>query len=144
MYKEKAYGICLYKKEKNAIKILLCKSVLSKAKWGFLKGVQTQDETIEETAIREFKEESSILVKQSYLEEYYFQENEDKDIGIFLVNYKNIKSCESYFDKDKLKDKYLDKENSDVKFFDINDTPIIKKKQLNISLKIIDFFIHKY
>jgi len=144
MQKEKAYGICLYKKEKNNIKILLCKSVLSKDKWGFLKGVCIETETIEQTAIREFYEESSILVKQSYLEEYFFQENEYKDIGIFLVNYENIKNCEIYFNNNNLKDKYLDKENSDVKFYTIKDIPIIKKKQIEISSKIIDFLVNKY
>jgi 8-oxo-dGTP pyrophosphatase MutT (NUDIX family) len=143
MYKDKAYGICLYKKDKNNTKILLCKSVLSKNKWGFLKGVSLESETKEQTAIREFFEESSILVKQSYLEEYFFQENKDKDIGIFLVNYKNIKNINNYFDNDILKEKYLDKENSKVQFMNIKDIPQIKKKQINIASKIIDFLENK-
>ena len=143
MYKDKAYGICLYKKDKNNTKILLCKSVLSINKWGFLKGVSLESETKEQTAIREFFEESSILVKQSYLEEYFFQENKDKDIGIFLVNYKNIKNINNYFDNDILKEKYLDKENSKVQFMNIKDIPQIKKKQINIASKIIDFLENK-
>ena len=143
MYKEKAYGICLYKKEKNNTKILLCKSVLSNEKFGFLKGVEVQNETKEQTAVREFFEESSIKVKQSYLEEYFFQENETKDIGIFLVNYKNIKNIDNYFNENILKDKYLDKENSKVQFIEITQIPQIKKKQINIAFKIIDFLEHK-
>ena len=143
MYKEKAYGICLYKKEKNNTKILLCKSVLSNEKFGFLKGVEAQNETKEQTALREFFEESSIKVKESYLEEYFFQENKDKDIGIFLVNYKNIKNINNYFDNDILKEKYLDKENSKVQFMNIKDIPQIKKKQINIASKIIDFLENK-
>ena len=143
MYKEKAYGICLYKKEKNSTKILLCKSVLSNEKWGFLKGVELQNETKEQTALREFFEESSIKVKQSYLEEYFFQENDTKNIGIFLVNYKNIKNIDNYFNDNILKDKYLDKENSIVQFIEITQIPKIKKKQINIASKIIDFLKHK-
>ena len=139
MLKEKAYGICLYKKEKNGFEILLCKSILSKNKWGFLKGVELKNETIEQTAIREFYEESSILVKQSFLEEYFYQENEEKNIGIFLVNYKNIKNYATYFSNNTLKEKYLDKENSKVKFYNIKDIPTIKIKQINIASKIINF-----
>jgi 8-oxo-dGTP pyrophosphatase MutT (NUDIX family) len=141
--KIKAYGICLYKIKKNSIEILLCKSVLSKNKWGFLKGVSLEHETKEQTAIREFYEESSIKVKQNQLEEYFFQENKQKDIGIFLVNYKNIKNIDEYFFNDILKEKYLDKENSQIKFFDIKTNILIKQKQIHIYEKIVNFLAHK-
>jgi len=141
--KIKAYGICLYKKQNKNTEILLCKSILSKEKWGFIKGVALETETKEQTAIREFYEESSIKVKQSYLEEYFLQENEQKDIGIFLVNIKNIKNIDTFFDNNILKEKYLDKENSQIKFFDIKQEILIKKKQTQIYKKIIEFLEHK-
>ena len=143
MNKEKAYGICLYKINKNNIEVLLCKSILSKNKYGFVKGVELKNETKEQTAIREFQEESSIQVKQSYLEEYFFQENEQKDIGIFLVNYKNIKNIDDYFKNNILKEKYLDKENSNIEFFNLKKLPQIKKKQNKMASKICDFLASK-
>ena len=143
MKKIKAYGICLYKKQNKNTEILLCKSILSKEKWGFIKGVALETETKEQTAIREFYEESSIKVKQSYLEEYFLQENEQKDIGIFLVNIKNIKNVDTLFDNNILKEKYLDKENSQIKFFDIKKEILIKNKQTQIYKKIISFLEHK-
>jgi len=136
--KIKAYGICVYKKTKKSYEILLCKSILSKNKWGFLKGVQEKNETTKQTALREFYEESSLNVKDTYLEDFFIQENEFKDIGIYLVNYKNIKNIDKYFNNNELKEKYLCKENSEVKFFDINTIPEIKTKQNKISKKIIN------
>jgi 8-oxo-dGTP pyrophosphatase MutT (NUDIX family) len=142
--KIKAYGICIYKITNNKCEILLCKSINSQTKWGFLKGVELEYETKEQTAIREFYEESSILVKQSSLEEYFFQENETKDIGIFLVNYRNIKNIDNYFNNNILKEEYLNKENSKVMFYSINKQLPIKKKQIKIYQKITNFLKNKY
>ena len=129
MEKIKAYGICLYKCQKNSIKILLCKSVQSKNRWGFLKGVSKENEEVKDTAIREFREESSIKVDKEDLESFYIQKNELKNIGIYLVNYNNIKDVDKYFKDNVLFKEYLSSENSDVRFFDINSLPLIKKKQ---------------
>ena len=68
MSKSKAYGICIYKVENKSIKILLCKSVNSKEKWGFLKGIALKYEQHKRTAQREFFEESSIFVNMDYYE----------------------------------------------------------------------------
>ncbi|MEA3289063.1 MAG: NUDIX domain-containing protein [Campylobacterota bacterium] len=138
--KIKAYGIAIYKYEKDILKILLCKSVSSKERWGFLKGVQEKDETKAETAIRELYEESSISVKYEHLEKYFEQENEDKDIGIYLVNYDNITKYNHYFEDNKLLNHHLSWENSDVEFFTLDDIPKIKKKQKSIMKKIIEHF----
>ena len=138
-HKIKAYGICLYKNEPKGIKILLCKSVKSKNRWGFLKGVQDENESKKQTAIREFFEESGIKVEYKYLENYFEQINETKNIVIYLVNYKNVKKIEHNFINDKLLDHFLCWENSEVKFFDIDDVKDIKKKQINLVEDIIRY-----
>jgi len=138
--KIKAFGICLYKIEKDGIKILLCKSISSRNRWGCLKGVEKKGETDFQTALREFKEESSISVEKQYLEKYFEQKNEFKDIGIFLVNYNNIQNKHKYFNNGELEKKYLSWENSDVQFFNIKNLPEIKKKQINLVEDIIHYF----
>ncbi|MEA2017416.1 MAG: NUDIX domain-containing protein [Campylobacterota bacterium] len=135
----KAYGICLYKIEKNNIKVLLCKSVSSKDKWGFLKGVEERNETKEQTAIREFHEECGIKVEKKYLENYFEQKNETKDIGIYLVNYDNINNIEDFFVEEKLLSNYLSWENSSVKFFNTVKLPLIKTKQTKLIIDILKF-----
>lgn len=144
MSKSKAYGICIYKYENKSIKILLCKSVNSKEKWGFLKGIALRYEQHKRCAQREFFEESSIFVNMDYFEEYFDQINSDKDVGIWLVNYKNIEDAEDYFFDDVLGNNYLSKENSKVKFFDINELPKIRTKQIKIAKEIKSFLKKKY
>ena len=136
----KAYGICLYKIEKNNTKVLLCKSVASKDKWGFLKGVEEKNETKIQTALREFEEECGIKVDKKYLEKYFEQINSTKDIGIFLVNYDKINNIKSFFENGKLLNNYLSLENSSVKFFDIDNLPLIKDKQIHLTKEIVRFF----
>ena len=132
----KAYGVCLYKKTKKSTKILLCKSVKSNDRWGCLKGVALKDENKKDTAIREFTEESSIPMQKSHLEDFVFQKNELKDIGIYLVNANKLNNLEEFFHNDILHDAYLSWENSKVKFFDIKSLPLIKKKQEKIIQEI--------
>lgn len=139
MEKIKAYGICLYKFNKDSIKVLLCKSVNSKDRWGFLKGVSISNETSEETALREFEEECSIPVNREYLENFFIQKNELKNIGIYLVNSNKISNLSQYFDEDTLHTKNLSSENSDVKFFSIDNLPLIKKKQKYLTQEIVEF-----
>ncbi len=140
---DKAYGVALYKIENKKIKILLCKSVKSKDRWGFLKGVMQTGETPAQCAKREFFEESSINVDISLFEEYFEQKNSEKDIGVWLANAKNIKGLDKYFTEDRLLDKYLSWENSKVKFFTLNELPEIKKKQKILIYKIKDFLKNK-
>jgi len=135
----KAYGICLYKIEKNSTKVLLCKSVSSKERWGFLKGVEEKNETKEQTAIREFHEECGIKIDKKQLENYFDQINKIKDIGIYLVNYDKINNIESFFIDEKLLSNHLSWENSSVKFFNINKLPLIKNKQTNLTNNIVKY-----
>ena len=139
----KAYGIVPYIIGKNDIKILLCKSVASKDKWGCLKGSKTKDETAFECAKREFFEESSINVEIALFENYFEQINIDKDVGIWLVNSENIEDMDKYFNGDILKSNYLSWENSKVKFFSLNNLPRIKNKQLSLITEIKDFLQNK-
>ncbi|WP_320033333.1 NUDIX domain-containing protein [Halarcobacter sp.] len=143
MTKINAYGIVLYKIEKDSIKILLCKSVKSRDKWGCLKGMQVSNETPKECAKREFYEESSIKVETYLFEEYFEQKNDEKNVGVWLVNTVKIPNLRNYFFEDKLLDNYLSWENSKVKFFDLKDLPSIKKKQKHLLKQIKDFLQNK-
>lgn len=138
-----AYGVCLYKVEKNDIKILLCKSVSSLDKWGCLKGVKRKDEEPKECAKREFTEECSIPVHIKNFENYFEQCNLEKNIGIWLVNAKDIKHLKQYIVDDRLLGNFLSWENSKVKFFSIKDLPKIKQKQQYLIKDIKDFLQSK-
>lgn len=137
MSKNRAYGICIYKiEEDETVKILLCKSIKSKDKWGFLKGLVLRYEESKRCAQREFFEESSIFVEMDVFEEYFEQTNDEKDVGIWLVNANNVPDLDDYFYEDRLATNYLSWENSKVKFFDIKKLPKIRKKQKQIAKAI--------
>lgn len=144
MGKIKAYGVLPYKIEDKRIKILLCKSVKSLDKWGCLKGMQINNESSKECAKREFFEESSIKVETFLFEDYFEQKNSEKDVGIWLVNENKIENIQDYFLDDKLYDNYLSWENSKVKYFDLEDLPLIKKKQVKLISQIKDFLQNKH
>lgn len=139
----KAYGVVPYMVKGDDIKILLCRSIASKDKWGCLKGTKNRNETAYECAKREFLEESSINVEIALFEDYFEQINIDKDIGIWLVNSKNIEDIEKYFLNDTLKSNYLSWENSKVKFFSLDNLPRIKNKQETLIKEITDFLKSK-
>ncbi|MDD2895389.1 MAG: NUDIX domain-containing protein [Aliarcobacter sp.] len=139
----KSYGVVPYLVTNDNIKILLCKSVASKDKWGCLKGTKTSKESAYECAKREFLEESSIDVDIALFENYFEQINIDKDVGIWLVDANNIENFNKYFDNDTLKNNYLSWENSKVKFFSLNNLPRIKSKQINLIKEIKDFLKNK-
>ena len=139
----KAYGVVPYVVTKNDIKILLCKSVASKDKWGCLKGTKNSNESAYECAKREFFEESSISVEAALFEDYFEQINIDKDVGIWLVNGNNIENLDSFFVDDTLKKNFLSWENSKVKFFSLNNLPRIKNKQETLLKEITDFLRNK-
>ena len=139
----KAYGVVPYLVSKNDIKILLCKSVLSREKWGCLKGLKEKDENPYECAQRELFEESSIKVEIGLFEDYFEQINLEKDIGIWIVNASNIEGLKKMFFENKLKNNYLSWENSKVKFFSLKELPNIKKKQINLIKEIKSFLEDK-
>ena len=62
-----------------------------------------------------------------------------KNIGIYLVNYINIKDGNTYFNNGELYNKNLSLENTEVKFFDIKNLPLIKKKQTILTEEIIEY-----
>ena len=140
MTKVEAYGIVLYEYTDNCIKILLCKSVKSKNKWGCVKGVRLKNENVKETACREFLEESSIKVEKKNFEKYFEQINEEKNIGIWLVNAKYLKNLNKYFYEDKLLNNFLSWENQKIIFFALDNLPKIKNKQTFIIASIKDYF----
>ncbi|MFA9373771.1 MAG: NUDIX domain-containing protein, partial [Poseidonibacter sp.] len=121
----------------------LCKSVASKDKWGCLKGLKDKTETAYECAQRELFEESSIKVEIGLFEDYFEQINIEKDIGIWLVNARNIEGLEDMFLQNKLKENYLSWENSKVKFFSLDDLPNIRKKQKKLIKEIKGFLKSK-
>ncbi len=139
-----AYGVCLYRVDEDSIKVLLCKSISSLERWGCLKGVLSKKETPKECAKREFIEESSMPVSMDDFEEYFEQNNEDKDIGIWLVNAQKVRNLNRYIIDDKLLSNYLSWENSKVKFFSIDDLPKIKSKQQFLIKEITDFLRNKH
>lgn len=140
---KKTYGVVPYLVQNDDIKILLCKGIDSKNKWGCLKGTKFRNETAYACAQREFFEESSINVEIGLFEEYFEQLNLEKDVGIWLVNAKNIEGLDDFFFNGKLKSNYLSWENSQVKFFSLDDLPKIKKKQIKLINQIKDFLKSK-
>lgn len=137
MAKVKTYGICLYRQSKESHSVLLGKSFFND-KWGFLKGCIEPFETPRQAAQREFFEESGIFIETRFFEDYLYQENEQKDVGIYLVNAANIQKLEKYFENDCLKEIYQTSENENVKFFDIKKLPKIKSKQSKLIKKVIE------
>lgn len=109
--KEYSYGICPYFIEDNNIYIVLCKAN-KPDNYGFFKGKNETNESIYETAVREFKEEAGIQLNIKKLEDYFYTENKKKNIGIFLYE----------FHKSDLKKIIVDrKEIYSFDYFGIND-----------------------
>ena len=90
MPKEASYGICPYKVVNRSFCVLLNKTS-KKSHHNFFKGKSEKNETIKETAIREFKEETGVLLQERDLELCFFQSNKKKNIGIFLVDWASKK-----------------------------------------------------
>lgn len=143
MAREKAYGVCLYKEYNNSYKILLCQSIDNLNKWGFLKGTKRGNETPRKAAVREFMEESSIKIERKYLEHFFYQKNKNKDVGIFMLDGATVKNLDNFFDGDSLRKKYICMENENVHFFDIEELPKIKKKQIVVMKKVVDILKEK-
>jgi len=99
---EKSFGIVPYLFYQNRIWIYIYEN--KNEEFLFFKGKQEKDETIKETAIREFYEETNIKIKKEYLEKYFETKTKNKKIGLFLVNAKNIN--EFFENKNKVEDIY--------------------------------------
>ena len=121
----------------------MCLDVASNNKWGCLKGTKVKNETAVMCAKREFFEESSISIDIELFEEYFEQINQEKDIGVWLVNSSNIENMDRYFNGNTLKSEYLSWENSKVKFFSLKKLPKIKSMQKKLVSEIKDFLESK-
>jgi len=139
----KSYGIAPYLVKENKIYIFLCRASDSRYKWGFLKGTKSVKETPKECAVREFYEESKIIVDDKNFEEYFEQDNDRKDVGVWIINSQHIKNLDSFLNKNlTLKAKYRSKEISEAAFFDIDEFPPIKNNQYQMMFKVVDFLKH--
>lgn len=87
--KEYSYGIAPYKIIDNKIYLFVNKSS-KESLLGFFKGKIEKNETIKECVIREVLEESNLIIKKEYLENYFEQTYSKKDVGIFLIDSDNI------------------------------------------------------
>ncbi len=131
-----SYGLCIYKKEEGLTKILLCKSVTSKIKWGLVKGGISGKESHEECAKREFFEEVGIDTKIKTYEKYFKQVNAGKSVGAWLVSYKNIPDAKNYFIDDKIPNYSLSWELSKARFFCLEELPELKDNQIKMLSEI--------
>lgn len=86
MAKEYSYGIAPYQIMNGYFYVLLNKTS-EESYYNFFKGKIEDGETVKECAIREFYEETGILVDENSLEEYFYQKSPRKDVGIFLVDW---------------------------------------------------------
>ena len=130
--KEYSYGICPYKIENSKVQILLIQPK-GHTEWGFIKG-KIDDETKEECAIRECREETNIFVDKIHLEHFFEQENKRKDVGIFLVDCCNLDLSNIILEK---------REVQKIEFFDIKEQIKINKNQEHILFNIQNLFWKK-
>ena len=130
--KEYSYGICPYKIENSKVQILLIQPK-GHTEWGFIKG-KIDDETKEECAIRECREETNIFVDKIHLEHFFEQENKRKDVGIFLVDCCNLDLSNIILEK---------REVQKIEFFDIKEQIKINKNQEYILFNIQNLFWKK-
>lgn len=116
----------------------------------FPKGLQDNNETFLETAIREVLEETGLDLKNingEFSKEYYTQEYNRKNKTVHLFIFKsneNLKNtpiiCNSFFERDGV----FIPENDDSFWLSIKDSKIQKlhEAQLKIFNSIVEFFLH--
>lgn len=132
MAKEKSYGICPYLIFDKKVFIFMNKTSKNST-LNFFKGkMEDSDFSVEDTAIREFYEETGVKVNPKDLEEFFFQKNKKKDVGIFLVNWIN-QSLEFKFDR---------KEIFSAEIIDLFETDCenVSKNQRKIFKEIKEYF----
>ena len=131
--KVKSYGICPYQIMNGDIYILMNKTSKS-SWWNFFKGKQEKNEKPQETAIREFYEETGVLVDKKDLEDYFEQINTRKDIGIWLLDFTSYNNRQFNFQE---------KEIWSASWVNLSKTVETSKNQQKIYNKIYDFFLQK-
>lgn len=120
--KEYSYGIIPYKFDNLGVSILLAKTSKN-SEYGFIKGKIDFNETPKECTVREVFEEIGVKINIDDLEEFVFQRNPKKDIGLFFINW------EKYLN---LKFKLAPKEIHSINWFSLNKIPSISKNQKKI------------
>lgn len=99
--KVQSFGLAPYIVMNGEYFVLLNKSSKSSF-YNFFKGKIEPGENKYCTAIREFYEETGVEVNIKDLEEYFFQSNPRKDVGIFLVNWGKYHDCNFNFSKQEI------------------------------------------
>ena len=120
--KEYSYGIIPYKFDNYGVSILLAKTSKN-SEYGFIKGKIDFNETPKECTVREVFEEIGVKINIDDLEEFVFQRNPKKDIGLFFINW------EKYLN---IKFKLAPKEIHSINWFSLNKIPSISKNQKKI------------
>lgn len=120
--KEYSYGIIPYKFDNRGVSILLAKTSKN-SEYGFIKGKIDFNETPKECTVREVFEEIGVKINIDDLEEFVFQRNPKKDIGLFFINW------EKYLN---LKFKLAPKEIHSINWFSLSELPSISKNQKKI------------
>lgn len=120
--KEYSYGVIPYKFDENGVSILLSKTS-KRSEHGFVKGKIDFGETPKECTVREVFEEIGIRIDIVDLEEFVFQKNPKKDIGLYFINW------EKYLD---MEFKLAPKEIYSVEWFNIKKLTIVSKNQRKI------------
>lgn len=87
--KEFSYGFAPYKIINNKVYLFTNKPSKNSLD-GFFKGKIENNESIKECVKREVFEETNLLIDINDLEHYFYQNNERKSIGIFLIDSDNI------------------------------------------------------
>ena len=131
MGKAYSYGVCPYRITNDSIEIMLVQST-GHEEWGFIKGKIDKGESIPECAKRECSEETNIGFDINNLEDYFYQVNSKKNIGIFLIDVNNL-------DLGRLK--LSKRELQAYKWFYITDDIFISKNQIKILDSIKNKFI---
>jgi len=124
--KAHSYGICPYRIKNGKIEILMNKCN-KYSKWNFFKGKIENGETFKECALREFQEETGIKLNENELENYFFQTNPSKNIGIFLYNFTN----------NEYNFKFQKREIYEAKWLNIDNLNEISKNQSKIYNEIL-------
>ena len=133
MSKEFSYGVVPYLIINGSYFLLLNKTSKS-SYYNFFKGKTEPNESKEDTAIREFLEETGVLIDKENLEDYVEQKNKRKDIGIFLLDFSKYNNKIFKFDE---------KEIYSATWVNINNYIEVSKNQKEILLGVKKLFTPK-
>lgn len=133
-------GIVPIRKNGDDVEILLCKPINGGFYgMGFLKGQVENNETNLEAAIREFDEESGGLDVEIFDDEKFFiQNNPKKKIFIWPAKVSHTDKNVNKINSDGVVPEH-DHENEMIKFYNIQDLPMVFRNQQKILEEILEF-----